>query len=95
MFRRSWWTGGYSVLVIGHNPHVIKVADYIVDMGPEGGEEGGQIPFAGSPEEMSRQNTYTAELLREIFSGKQGEQVSSDSTIEPETALDCNNYARF
>ncbi|MYF63714.1 MAG: excinuclease ABC subunit UvrA, partial [Rhodothermaceae bacterium] len=63
---------GNTVLVIEHNPDVIKVADYIVDMGPEGGEAGGEILFAGSPEEMSRQDTHTAGLLREIFSSKQG-----------------------
>lgn len=59
---------GNTVLVIEHNPDVIKVADYIVDMGPEGGEDGGDILFAGTPEQMSRQETYTGELLREIFS---------------------------
>ena len=84
---------GNTVLVIEHNPDVIKVADYIVDMGPEGGEAGGQILFAGSPEDMSRQNTHTADLLREIFSGKQDERVSGDPAIEPETALDCSHSA--
>ena len=59
---------GNTVLVIEHNPDVIKVADYIVDMGPEGGEEGGEILFSGTPENMSRQNTYTGKLLREVFS---------------------------
>ena len=58
---------GNTVLVIEHNPDVIKVADYIVDMGPEGGEEGGQVLFSGTPEEMSQQETYTGELLREIL----------------------------
>ena len=81
---------GNTVLVIGHNPHVIKT-DYIVDMGLEGGEAGGEILFASSPEEMSRQNTHTEDLLREIFSGKQGERVSGDPGIEPETALDCDD----
>ena len=59
---------GNTVLVIEHNPDVIKVADYIVDMGPEGGEDGGEILFAGSPEEMGQQDTYTGHLLKEIFS---------------------------
>jgi len=59
---------GNTVLVIEHNSDVIKVADYIVDMGPEGGDEGGEILFAGSPEEMSKQDTYTGHLLREVFS---------------------------
>lgn len=79
-----------SVLVIGQTPDVTEVADYIVDMGPDGGKAGG-ILCAGSPEEMSRQNTYTAELLKEIFSDKQGEQVSGDPAMEPEIALDCRN----
>ena len=50
-----------------------------------------EILFASSPEEMSRQNTHTEDLLRELFSGKQGERVSSDPAIEPKTALDCDN----
>lgn len=61
---------GNTVLVIEHNPDVIKVADYIVDMGPEGGEEGGNILFAGTPEEMSCQETYTGDLLKEILPEK-------------------------
>lgn len=40
---------------------------------------------------MSRQNTHTADLLREMFSDKQGEQVSGDPAIELETALDCDD----
>ncbi len=61
---------GNTVLVIEHNPDVIKVADFIIDMGPEGGEEGGNILFSGTPEEMSLQNTYTGDLLREILPEK-------------------------
>ncbi len=64
---------GNTVLVIEHNPDVIKVADYIVDMGPEGGEEGGNILFVGTPEEMSYQETYTGDLLREILPEKCGQ----------------------
>ncbi len=58
---------GNTVLVIEHNPDVIKVADYIVDMGPEGGEEGGEILFSGTPEQMSKRDTDTASLLSEIL----------------------------
>lgn len=50
----------------------------------------GEILFAGSPEEMTRQNTHTAGFPRGIFSGKQGEQVSGGPAIEPGIALDCN-----
>lgn len=59
---------GHTVLVIEHNPDVIKVADYIIDMGPEGGEDGGEILFCGTPEEMSLQPTYTGALLQEVLS---------------------------
>ena len=62
-----------------------------MDIGLEGGEAGGEILFAVSPREMGRQNTQSADLLRELFSDKQGEQVSGDPAIEPESALDCNN----
>ncbi|MBQ9473643.1 MAG: excinuclease ABC subunit UvrA [Bacteroidales bacterium] len=57
---------GNSVLVIEHNMDVIKVADYIIDLGPEGGSKGGNIVFAGSPEKLIKQkNNYTAQYLRE------------------------------
>ena len=57
---------GNSVLVIEHNMDVIKVADYIIDLGPEGGSKGGNIVFAGTPDELIKQkNNYTAQYLRE------------------------------
>ncbi|MFZ9695418.1 MAG: excinuclease ABC subunit UvrA, partial [Chitinophagaceae bacterium] len=57
---------GNTVLVIEHNMDVIKMADYIIDLGPEGGDGGGQILFVGTPEEMVKKtNTHTAQYLRE------------------------------
>ena len=57
---------GNSVIVIEHNLDVIKTADYIVDMGPEGGDSGGQIIAKGTPEEVAKsKNSYTAKYLRE------------------------------
>ena len=57
---------GNTVLVIEHNMDVIKVADYIVDLGPEGGKEGGQIVAQGTPEEVAKvKNSYTAIFLKE------------------------------
>ena len=57
---------GNSVLVIEHNMDVIKVADWIVDMGPEGGRRGGQIMFKGTPEELAQQaDNYTGQYLKE------------------------------
>ena len=57
---------GNSVLVIEHNMDVIKVADYIIDMGPDGGSAGGQIVFSGTPEMLVKQkNNFTAQYLKE------------------------------
>ena len=59
---------GNTVLVIEHNPDVIKVADYIVDLGPEGGDEGGNIVCCGSPEEVARNpRSYTGQILKEVL----------------------------
>jgi excinuclease ABC subunit A len=57
---------GNTVLVIEHNIDVIKVADHIIDMGQEGGQEGGEILCTGTPEEIAKNKTsYTAHFLRE------------------------------
>lgn len=57
---------GNSVVVIEHNMEMIKCADWIIDMGPEGGVEGGQVCFEGTPEEMKQlQNNHTARFLKE------------------------------
>ncbi len=56
---------GNSVLVIEHNMDVIKVADHIIDLGPEGGDGGGRILFEGTPEEMVKnKESYTAQFLK-------------------------------
>lgn len=56
---------GNTVIVIEHNLDVIKMADYIIDMGPDGGAKGGQLLFAGTPEELSQKNIgYTASFLK-------------------------------
>lgn len=56
---------GNTVLVIEHNLDVIKAADYVIDMGPEGGENGGQIMAAGTPEEIAATNSPTSSFLRQ------------------------------
>jgi excinuclease ABC subunit A len=59
---------GNTILIIEHNMEVIKMADYIIDMGPEGGERGGFIIAEGTPEEMKDHPTsYTAKYIREIL----------------------------
>ena len=56
---------GDTILVIEHNLDVIKVADYIIDLGPEGGDRGGQIIATGTPEEVSKSPiSYTGIYLK-------------------------------
>jgi excinuclease ABC subunit A len=59
---------GNTVLVIEHNLDVIKCADYLIDMGPEGGRKGGKVLFAGVPEEMIKSKTATGKYLKEELS---------------------------
>ena len=57
---------GHTVLIIEHNLDVIKCADYVIDIGPEGGEEGGNLVVAGTPEQVSEcETSYTGKFLRE------------------------------
>lgn len=60
--------GGNTVLVIEHNLDVIKVADYLIDLGPEGGDGGGTIVCTGSPEEVAAcEKSYTGQFLKKII----------------------------
>ena len=57
---------GNTVLIIEHNLDVIKAVDHIIDLGPEGGQQGGQIVCSGSPEQVAREkNSYTARYLKQ------------------------------
>ena len=59
---------GNTVIVIEHNLDVIKVADYIVDLGPEGGDQGGELVFAGTPEDCARcEESYTGQYLKKLL----------------------------
>ena len=60
---------GNTVLVIEHNLDIIKIADHIVDLGPEGGDGGGTVVITGSPEEVARcEKSYTGHFLKEVLS---------------------------
>jgi len=63
--------GGNTVVVIEHNFEVIKTADYIIDLGPEGGDEGGYVVACGTPEEVAKvKDSYTGRFLRGILRQK-------------------------
>jgi excinuclease ABC subunit A len=63
--------GGDTVIVIEHNLDVIKTADYIIDLGPEGGEKGGTIVAAGTPEEIVKvKKSYTGKYLKPVLAEK-------------------------
>ncbi len=61
---------GNTVIVIEHNLDVIKSADHIIDLGPEGGEHGGRVVACGTPEEVARvRKSHTGQALRPLLNG--------------------------
>ena len=59
---------GNTVIVIEHNLDVIKTADWIIDLGPEGGEAGGQVVATGTPEEIAAlEDNHTGRFLRPVL----------------------------
>ncbi len=60
--------GGNTVVVIEHNLDVIKTADYIIDMGPDGGDRGGEVVISGTPEEVAETpNSYTGQYVKKML----------------------------
>jgi len=66
---------GNTAVVIEHNLDVIKSADHIIDLGPEGGDRGGLVVAEGTPEEVANSGTHTGRFLRDVLSGVQNERV--------------------
>lgn len=59
---------GNTVVVIEHNLDVIKVADYIIDLGPEGGDKGGTVVTCGTPEQVAEvKESYTGQYLKRVL----------------------------
>ena len=57
---------GHSVVVIEHNLDVVKCADWVIDLGPEGGDKGGELMFAGIPEDLAKsKKSVTGQFLKE------------------------------
>jgi excinuclease ABC subunit A len=81
---------GNTVVVIEHNLEVIKSADHIIDLGPEGGDAGGRIVAAGTPEEVAGvKESHTGRFLRErLFSEKGGAKVEAALRVRIKTASD-------
>lgn len=77
---------GNTVLVIEHNLEVIKTADYIIDLGPEGGDQGGELVVQGTPEEVCQvSKSYTGQFLKEILNNKENYE---ESGIEERVTLE-------
>ncbi len=61
---------GHSIIIIEHNMEIIKSADWVIDLGPEGGDKGGKIMFEGTPENLVKvKNSYTGQALKEKIKG--------------------------
>jgi excinuclease ABC subunit A len=72
---RALIDAGGSLLVIEHNLDVIKTADYIIDLGPEGGDQGGQVVAIGTPEDiMKARSSFTGFFLKEHLANSNGRQ---------------------
>ena len=76
--------GGASVLVIEHNLDVIKCADWVIDLGPEGGEEGGRVVAAGTPEQVARNGeSHTGKFLARALQPRNGANGRKEAASDP------------
>jgi len=77
-FRRLIEAGG-SILVIEHNLEVIKTADWVIDLGPEGGERGGYVVGSGTPEAIAKlPESYTGKFLARVLNGNGASRRNGD-----------------
>jgi excinuclease ABC subunit A len=69
---------GNTVVVIEHNLEVIKTADWIIDLGPEGGDGGGELVGAGTPEDLARNaKSYTGQYLKALLRNRVPERLTA------------------
>ncbi len=83
---RKLLEGGASLLIIEHNLDVIKTADWIIDLGPEGGEQGGRVVATGTPEQVARNpHSHTGRFLARVLNNHSGGQGNSRGDSHPNT----------
>jgi excinuclease ABC subunit A len=71
---------GNSIIIIEHNLDVIRNADWIIDLGPEGGEEGGRVVAQGTPEQVARvKKSYTGQILAKVLPKASNNQATADA----------------
>jgi excinuclease ABC subunit A len=71
---------GNTVVVIEHNLEVIKTADWIIDLGPEGGDGGGEIVAAGTPEDVVREKrSYTGQFLKPVLERREARRKRTEA----------------
>jgi excinuclease ABC subunit A len=86
---RKLLEGGASVLIIEHNLDVIKSADWLIDLGPEGGEEGGRVVAAGTPEQVARNSqSHTGKFLARVLNSRNGGNHASHSPASGQSPTD-------
>src|SRR5260370_37031241 len=82
-FRRLIDAGG-SIIVIEHNLEVIKTADWVIDLGPEGGDHGGNLVGFGTPEAIAElKDSYTGQYLKRVVNGRGARNGGNDATESP------------
>ncbi|MFW5689970.1 MAG: excinuclease ABC subunit A, partial [Spirochaetota bacterium] len=84
---RKLQAAGNSILVIEHNLDVIGAADHVIDLGPEGGEAGGELTFAGTPDELARSQTHTGRELARARGDTTGPRQDGDLVAETAEAI--------
>ena len=94
---RKLLESGASLLVIEHNLDVIKSADWVVDMGPEGGDQGGRIIATGTPEQVARNTqSHTGKFLAKVLAENgQAKRPSNGASHSPEPSVTIKNGAKF
>ena len=85
---------GHSIVVIEHNLEVIKCADWIIDLGPEAGEEGGEVVAMGTPEQIAQiEESHTGRFLRDVL-GKKRASARTSSERTRGTRIASNGFER-